>query len=156
MHTPYLSIDEFGHEVLLGTVIKRMLTIESVGSRELASQSESCPLSSSLSECLPTHRHSLLCPFPSHPQNALRLSPRSILPPSDRPPVPGFQCLLSLRHNLTHSAPTQVTPITVSPPLYRVPKRSPVRRAASQPAHTVVFLLHFCTAQVLSCLPTHH
>ena len=43
-HTPYLSIDEFGREVpseepiaVLGSVIKRMPTIESVGSRELAS-----------------------------------------------------------------------------------------------------------------------
>ena len=43
-HTPYMSIDEFGREVpseepiaVLGGVIKRMPTIESVGSRELAS-----------------------------------------------------------------------------------------------------------------------
>jgi hypothetical protein len=43
-HTPYMTIDEFGREVLteepiaiLGGVIKRMPTIESVGSRELAS-----------------------------------------------------------------------------------------------------------------------
>jgi hypothetical protein len=43
-HTPYMSIDEFGREVpcqepiaVLGAVIKRMPTIESVGSRELAS-----------------------------------------------------------------------------------------------------------------------
>jgi hypothetical protein len=43
-HTPYMTIDEFGREVLteepiaiLGGVIKRMPTIESVGSRELMS-----------------------------------------------------------------------------------------------------------------------
>ncbi|KAF8486830.1 hypothetical protein DFH94DRAFT_687302 [Russula ochroleuca] len=43
-HTPYMSIDEFGREVpseesiaVLGGVIKRMPTIESVGSREFAS-----------------------------------------------------------------------------------------------------------------------
>lgn len=43
-HTPYMSIDEFGREVhteepvgMLGGVIRRMPTIESVGSRELAS-----------------------------------------------------------------------------------------------------------------------
>jgi hypothetical protein len=43
-HTPYMTIDEFGREVtteepiaILGGVIKRMPTIESVGSRELAS-----------------------------------------------------------------------------------------------------------------------
>ncbi|KAI0263181.1 hypothetical protein BC834DRAFT_971467 [Gloeopeniophorella convolvens] len=43
-HTPYMSIDEFGREVpseeriaVLGGVIKRMPTIESVGSRELTS-----------------------------------------------------------------------------------------------------------------------
>ena len=43
-HTPYMTIDEFGREVpseesiaVLGSVIKRMPTIESVGSRELAS-----------------------------------------------------------------------------------------------------------------------
>ena len=43
-HTPYMTIDEFGREVpseepiaMLGGVIKRMPTIESVGSRELAS-----------------------------------------------------------------------------------------------------------------------
>jgi hypothetical protein len=38
--------------------------------------------------------------------------------------------------------------------LYRVPKRSPVRRAASQAAHTVVFLLHFCTVQAPACQHT--
>ena len=81
--------------------------------------------------------------FPSHPQNALRLSPHSILLPLSRRRLQ--QCLLSL--NSTRSAHTQVTLISVSPPLYRAPKRSPVRRAASQPAHIVVFLLHFCTAQ---------
>lgn len=43
-HTPYMTIDEFGREVpseehiaVLGGVIRRMPTIESVGSRELAS-----------------------------------------------------------------------------------------------------------------------
>ncbi|KAI9435809.1 hypothetical protein H4582DRAFT_624421 [Lactarius indigo] len=43
-HTPYMSIDEFGREVyteepvaMFGGVIRRMPTIESVGSRELAS-----------------------------------------------------------------------------------------------------------------------
>jgi hypothetical protein len=36
--------------------------------------------------------------------------------------------------NTTRSASPQVAPITVSPPLYRAHKRSPVRRAASQPA----------------------
>jgi len=43
-HTPYMTIDEFGREVpteepiaILGGVIKRMPTIESVGSRELMS-----------------------------------------------------------------------------------------------------------------------
>jgi hypothetical protein len=43
-HTPYMTIDEFGREVpseeplaILGGVIRRMPTIESVGSRELAS-----------------------------------------------------------------------------------------------------------------------
>ncbi len=43
-HTPYMTVDEFGNEVptevpiaVLGSVIKRMPTIESVGSRELAS-----------------------------------------------------------------------------------------------------------------------
>lgn len=43
-HTPYMSIDEFGREVIteepvpfFGGVIRRMPTIESVGSRELAS-----------------------------------------------------------------------------------------------------------------------
>lgn len=43
-HTPYMTIDEFGREVpteeriaVLGSVIKRMPTIESVGSRELMS-----------------------------------------------------------------------------------------------------------------------
>lgn len=43
-HTPYMTIDEFGREVpseesiaVLGGIIKRMPTIESVGSRELAS-----------------------------------------------------------------------------------------------------------------------
>ncbi|KAI0292989.1 hypothetical protein B0F90DRAFT_1822484 [Multifurca ochricompacta] len=43
-HTPYMSIDEFGREVpseepipMLGGIIKRMPTIESVGSREFAS-----------------------------------------------------------------------------------------------------------------------
>lgn len=43
-HTPYMSIDEFGREVhteepvaMLGGVIRRMPTIDSVGSRELAS-----------------------------------------------------------------------------------------------------------------------
>ncbi|KAH9964835.1 hypothetical protein BC827DRAFT_891147 [Russula dissimulans] len=43
-HTPYMTIDEFGREVateepiaILGGVIKRMPTIESMGSRELAS-----------------------------------------------------------------------------------------------------------------------
>lgn len=43
-HTPYMSIDEFGREVpsaepvaMLGGVIRRMPTIESVGSRELGS-----------------------------------------------------------------------------------------------------------------------
>jgi hypothetical protein len=43
-HTPYMTIDEFGREVateepiaVLGSVIKRMPTIESVGSRELTS-----------------------------------------------------------------------------------------------------------------------
>ena len=43
-HTPYMTIDEFGREVtteepiaILGGVIKRMPTIESVGSREVAS-----------------------------------------------------------------------------------------------------------------------
>ena len=43
-HTPYMTVDEFGREVpteepiaMLGSVIKRMPTIESVGSRELMS-----------------------------------------------------------------------------------------------------------------------
>jgi hypothetical protein len=43
-HTPYMTVDEFGREVyteepiaILGSVIKRMPTIESVGSRELTS-----------------------------------------------------------------------------------------------------------------------
>jgi hypothetical protein len=50
-----------------------------------------------------------------------------------------------------------LTPSTVpSPHLYRRPKRLPARRAASLAVHTVVYLLHSCTARAPLRLPTHH
>jgi hypothetical protein len=83
-----------------------------------------CPLSpltpvTPLSKHSPMRRHLLLCPFPSHPQNALRLSLHSIPSPSSRRLPP---CLLCLRHNVTRSAPTWVTPITVPRPSTGFPR----------------------------------
>ena len=52
MHTPYMTIDGFGREVpseepiaILGGIVKRMPTIESAGSRELASLRSATPVS---------------------------------------------------------------------------------------------------------------
>jgi hypothetical protein len=97
-----------------------------------------------------------LCLCPSHLQNVLRQSPPLIPPPFSRRGLRLPPCLLSLRHNTTPLAAT-LTPITVlSPRLYRVPKRSPARRAANQAVHTVVSLLPSSTARAPSHPPTLH
>ncbi len=58
-HTPYMSIDEFGREVpteeplpILGGVIRRMPTIDSVGSREVAASLRSTTLVSTNGGCV--------------------------------------------------------------------------------------------------------
>ncbi|KAI0310066.1 hypothetical protein OF83DRAFT_917596 [Amylostereum chailletii] len=90
-HTPYMSVDEFGREVqseesiaVLGRVVRRMPTIESVGSREAASayrQPHSPAATSSVSQSRPPTRATTLsvASSPSQPPsraNSLSYAPR--------------------------------------------------------------------------------
>jgi hypothetical protein len=92
--------------------------------------------------------------FPSPLPNALLPSLPLIPPPFFLRGHPHY--LLSPRHT-TPLAPSRLTPITVpSPRLCSLLPMAPVRRAASQVAHTVVCPPHSCIVRARSHLPTRH